>query len=444
MKKFNQPAVYCFLFILFAGAIPAEAQVLKKLKKAAERTVERKLEEKTVRETSKVMDSVLNPGSGKTNGSNDRNRPSATGSQQGIGNQNADNSGMADNEAAGSPESAKQAMKIYSASDWVAGKNLFLFDDFSSDEIGDFPKLWNTNSTGEIVTHSDSEYKWLKLYDDGTYQPDLPRKLPEDFTIEFDLKGWGLDEETAFSSYFTIYLTDGARPLAQGRSYVQTTFPAYQRNRRDLNVYAYIDGQRQASGNLSFDIRKKMAEGTHFSISVKGQRFRLYMDGEKMIDYPRAIQPGTIQGLLFKTAGLRNGKDHLLITNLRIAEGLPGSSEKLFTTGKFVTDAIQFDVNSSQLKPESYPTLRQIANGLKSETEKKVLIVGHTDSDGEDAYNLDLSKKRAEAVKTILKEEFGISPDRMTTDGKGEAQPVAANDSPLNKAKNRRTEFILQ
>ena len=69
-------------------------------------------------------------------------------------------------------------------------------------------------------------------------------------------------------------------------------------------------------------------------------------------------------------------------------------------------------------------------------------LLGHTDSDGDDASNLDLSKRRAEAVKNALEKEFSIDGSRMQTDGKGETQPVDKNNTVTGKANNRRVEFI--
>ena len=72
----------------------------------------------------------------------------------------------------------------------------------------------------------------------------------------------------------------------------------------------------------------------------------------------------------------------------------------------------------------------------------KVKIVGHTDADGSDAANLELSKKRAASVKAALSKEFNIDENRMETDGKGESEPIDKNDNPAGKANNRRVEFI--
>ena len=109
-----------------------------------------------------------------------------------------------------------------------------------------------------------------------------------------------------------------------------------------------------------------------------------------------------------------------------------------------MTYGITFDVNKADIKPESYGTLKSIADVLTENPGVKVKITGHTDSDGDDARNLDLSKRRAESVKNELNAKFGIDASRLTTEGAGETKPVAPNDTPENKAKNRRVEFLKQ
>jgi OmpA-OmpF porin, OOP family len=121
---------------------------------------------------------------------------------------------------------------------------------------------------------------------------------------------------------------------------------------------------------------------------------------------------------------------------------LPDMRNKLLTDGKLVTYGIYFDTNSDKVKPESYGTLKGIATVLNENPAVKVKIFGHTDSDGNDAANLDLSKRRANAVKVELSKNFAVDASRIETDGKGETAPVAANDNPTNKALNRRVEFI--
>ena len=101
-----------------------------------------------------------------------------------------------------------------------------------------------------------------------------------------------------------------------------------------------------------------------------------------------------------------------------------------------------FDSGKDIVKPESYGSVREIANVLNENPAVRIKVIGHTDSDGDDALNLDLSKRRAANVKQYLISEFKIDGSRIETDGKGESAPIADNNSPENKAKNRRVEFI--
>ena len=112
------------------------------------------------------------------------------------------------------------------------------------------------------------------------------------------------------------------------------------------------------------------------------------------------------------------------------------------TEGKLVSYGIYFDVNKDLVKPESYGTLKEIANTLMENPAVRINITGHTDADGADDANLDLSKRRADAVKNELTKSFRIDAARIETTGKGETQPVAPNNSAANKALNRRVEFI--
>ena len=98
---------------------------------------------------------------------------------------------------------------------------------------------------------------------------------------------------------------------------------------------------------------------------------------------------------------------------------------KLMTEGKLVTQGILFDVNSDKIKSESFGTLKEISQVLKDNPAVKVKITGHTDSDGDDKSNLDLSKRRSASVKNSLNKDFGIDASRMETDGKGEGEPAA-------------------
>jgi outer membrane protein OmpA-like peptidoglycan-associated protein len=166
---------------------------------------------------------------------------------------------------------------------------------------------------------------------------------------------------------------------------------------------------------------------------------RIYLDEKKVIDAPRIMPAGYKYNILRFENG---GEFKPYIANFRVAAGLPDTRNKLITEGRLVSYGIYFDVNKDVVKPESYGTLKEIAAALKENPTVKIKIYGHTDADGADAANLDLSKRRAAAVKNELVQSFDIDAGRIETDGKGEAQPVAPNDTQVNKALNRRVEFI--
>ena len=103
---------------------------------------------------------------------------------------------------------------------------------------------------------------------------------------------------------------------------------------------------------------------------------------------------------------------------------------------------IYFDYDKATLRPESIEELERVLRFLQENTTLRVEISGHTDSDGSELYNLRLSQARAQAVVDYLVSR-GISPDRLVARGYGESRPVAPNDTPENKQKNRRTELKI-
>ncbi|QNK62651.1 OmpA family protein [Pedobacter sp. PAMC26386] len=101
-------------------------------------------------------------------------------------------------------------------------------------------------------------------------------------------------------------------------------------------------------------------------------------------------------------------------------------------------ETIQFEFNSSVLKTESYPTLDKLSSVLK-ENNGKALVKGYASSEGTAAYNLKLSKDRANSVKTYLVNS-GVSASKVATKGLGEANPIASNDTEEGRIQNRRVE----
>jgi flagellar motor protein MotB len=109
-----------------------------------------------------------------------------------------------------------------------------------------------------------------------------------------------------------------------------------------------------------------------------------------------------------------------------------------------ITYGIYFDFNKDTIKPESDPVLKQIVQALADHPDWKLTVNGHTDNIGGDAYNLDLSKRRAAAVKQTLVSRFHIAPDRLSTNGFGESGAIDTNDTLEGRARNRRVELTRE
>lgn len=120
-----------------------------------------------------------------------------------------------------------------------------------------------------------------------------------------------------------------------------------------------------------------------------------------------------------------------------------GAMAKSITASGHVTlYGIQFDFDKADIKPESRPTLDEIAKFLKSNSDVALVVTGHTDGKGGFDYNVDLSKRRAQAVAADLAQHYGISAARLTPFGAGMSSPIASNDDDAGRAKNRRVELV--
>jgi OOP family OmpA-OmpF porin len=111
-------------------------------------------------------------------------------------------------------------------------------------------------------------------------------------------------------------------------------------------------------------------------------------------------------------------------------------------TGHVAIYGIYFDTDKADIKPESEPTLKAIAQMLKDKPSLKVYVVGHTDSTGNLDHNMDLSNRRAQSVMNALVSKYGIDASRLKAKGVGPLCPVASNSSEEGRGKNRRVELV--
>lgn len=423
--------------VLTGLTLNAECQIKVDFKKKVENAVNRRANQRTDQAINKGLDAV--EGAVKEDMKKDNAGPVEKKSQdsQSAGQKEPDP------ENGNQPADQPASLTSYSKYDFIPGEKIIFFDDFSQDAVGDFPALWNTNGTAEVVTNSLYPGKWMKYVNKaGTIWTDALLGLPENYTIEFDIvpvageqkrmAGWGLRLMEAKNPK----AWDGGSAPGKGGFLFRVEYFGRPGFSTWLNSPECLMSKLSGFNEIA-EVKEKMDQKYHIALWVQKTRVRLYQDQDKLFDIPRAFPAGCV-----KPDRLRFEDGAALISNVRIAVGAPDMRNKLITEGRLVSYGIYFDVNKDIVKPESYGTLKEIADVLTGNPDIKVKIVGHTDSDGADAANLDLSKRRGASVKNELVKTFGIDGARIESDGSGESQPVAQNDTPANKALNRRVEFI--
>ena len=438
MKKIQLFSIAIVISLLSFNCLETHAQLLKRLKQraaeAAEETLMRKSEDKAAEETEKAFDSLFNKDWGKKQVKH----------EQGYEGEDEEMSETFTEEEESDYsvfETTESEMLVYQKFDFIPGEKILLYDDFSEDQIGDFPSKWDTNGSGELVTLSDSDEKWMKMMNQSTYIPMLEGDLPEEFTMEFDVLALGVDQKTTSIARFKIQMDEESMYRdGRNRAFVSIPFALYV----DAGIFInnFIEGKNMINNSIQADVRDHLSDVMHWSVAVNKRRFRLWINEEKVVDVPRLIPDNKIAAAKISIAHFRDGKEDILIRNLKIAEGGIDLRHQLVSEGKFSTSGILFDVNSATIKPESYPVAKDIANVLNENPGISIKVVGHTDADGDEEENLTLSKKRAYAVKELLVNEFSVEIGRIDIDGKGEMEPVDTNTTATGKANNRRVEFI--
>lgn len=432
--------IVLILALSIASTQTINAQFLDKIKKKTEQKVKSEGEKRVQDKINKGVEKVYDETEKQLEGAGDENKTDQSDNESKEQNQNNktgnDQEVNSDNEPQEDPKFVANTQY-----DFVPGDKVILFDDFSQDAVGDFPALWTGNSAGEINTINLAPGNWFNLNStDGNYFYLNDINFPKNFIIEFDI----------------VPKTKGGRIAAGLLLYGESKRKEMDNNplpgnggimisieKQNWNTWGYKVGESEKITGKS-DVNPVVAEKVnHVIIWVQGRRVRIYHQQAKVLDIPTNLYADVkLSRLCFRLS--RGASSGSYISNLRITDAAPDMRSKLITEGKLISYGIYFDVNKDVVKSESYGTIKEIAKVLTDNPNVKIKIVGHTDSDGDDKSNLDLSKRRAASVKTVLVNEFSIDGARIETDGKGESEPIARNDSVVNKALNRRVEFIKQ
>ena len=352
---------------LCIAAFFAESQILKKVTDRAKNRAENNANNKVNNTVDKTVDDAMNPNTNKEKKTDTLKKE----------------------EELSKSENAPASFKAYSKYDFVPGEKVIGFEDFSTGNIGDFPAGWNTNGAGEIVTVEGKQGRWLWITKPGCILPEFTDKYPEDFTLEFDL-------------LHGIPFGGGSFQFAMAELLNFDNLQSWNTSPHTFRLGLYITSTGQKEGTVSTEIRKNSTtlsanqvptellsdkyNPVHVSIWRQKERVRVYVNQEKLWDIPKAIAADAkLNALFFPISMQQKPLFTFYIGNLRLAVGAPDTRKKMLEQNKWVTHGILFDVNSATIKPESYGTLKEMANVLKEYADLKVKIVGHTDADGNDA-----------------------------------------------------------
>jgi outer membrane protein OmpA-like peptidoglycan-associated protein len=316
---------------------------------------------------------------------------------------------------AAAPQGSTDVASVSTKFDYVPGDKVLFFDDFTQDELGEFPARWKLE-IGTLEVAEMSGQRWLRCTSvDGTIAMKAPAMptLPEYWTLEFD-----------------FYC-----PEAQGNV---LTVSGLQGDSEIWNAVYTGPTATFQTGTIQSDTPIEggavWGKPHHVMLMARGPALKVYVDRQRVASVPEvAGAPDKLQVRLWADTGP-------MITNVRFAEGNKPVADP-FANGALVTYGIYFDSGSDVVKAESAPVLRQIAAYMEKNTAVKVQIVGHTDSQGTKDGNLDLSKRRAASVAGVLSAQFKITADRFQTDGQGDTKPISSNGTAEGRAANRRVEF---
>ncbi len=403
------------LLVISGAATPAEAQFGRKLKDALKQNAENKAVQKAVEKEDKAIDAAT------TGGTDSAKADSAKADSAKADSAKADPAappaaaGAAPASAPGAdtPESLKPGEGAWANYDFKPGERVLYADDFTADEVGDFPKRMEFKEGAlEIVEWQGARY--LRATSDSKFYLTLPEVLPERFTMEFDY--------TIPAGEVWISFGNENKRIEFGGDGTTTVY------NQDTKI--------TANGQVADNERGKLRKGR---VLADGKYVKVYVDDTRVLNVPNA-DLGRADKILFYTDA--DVKTPSLFGNFRVAAGGKKLYDAIAAKGRVATQGIYFDTGSDRIRPESTPTLKEIGAMLKDHPELKLTIEGHTDNVGSAASNQALSEKRAAAVRQFLIDSYQVDAARLQAKGLGQSRPAGSNDTPEGRQNNRRVELV--
>lgn len=418
--------LFIAIAFLFIGS-NVQAQFWKKItksaEKAAERAVIRKTAEKVNKETERAMDTIFEGGSKKRKRSKGNKK-----SKEIAVNNNPEIVDSQEEEA----ETRRPELKTWSKYNFVPGDKIIFEDNLTTEENGEFPSRWDL-SQGSAENARMGDENIINFENRSIITPlmETEKYLPEVFTIEFD--AYFNDVYSSWQSY-DLRFWQGVQHVSEGKD----VFHPIQVFKDGATTHTRVQGNAKKYDAHDEGVGKTIG-WKHIAISFNKRSLKVFVDEYRALNIPNyQFKPQIVSIASY----MHNpGGKTMAIKNIRIAEGGKKLYDRVMADGKFVTRGILFDVNKATIKMESSGTINEVAKMMQEHMDLKFRIEGHTDSDGDETHNLELSESLAADVKKALADQ-GIDGSRLEVKGMGESLPVADNGSPEDKANNRRVEFI--
>lgn len=303
--------------------------------------------------------------------------------------------------------------------DFKPGDRVLFYDDFSGDEVGDFPRrLELVQGNMEVAEWRGGRY--LRSTGFGEIAIPLPEVLPARFTVEMDIYNGG--RMNAWGEATVRFVErPGADNAVVKENWTRTGVLATGQN-------ALTDVGQEKFKDKFVPLR----------IMADGKYVKVYMGDKRVANLPNA-ELGRAKKIWIEIPG--SDESPAYVGPIRIAAGGKKLYDALSATGRVATQGILFDTGSDNIRAESTPTLKEMVAMLTDHPDLSLTIEGHTDNAGDAQANLALSARRAEAVKAYLVSK-GIDADRLATKGFGATKPAAPNTTAEGRQQNRRVELV--
>jgi outer membrane protein OmpA-like peptidoglycan-associated protein len=426
-------AVIALLFLLSQEARPQKVKVNVK-EKVVEET-----DNRANRKTDEVIDAgfdKIEEGIGNIFKKKDKKSSKVTESEKEKVDPEADEQGAPENRGSASENNRQQMIVKWNKYDFVPGDKLIFEDNQENEQNGEFPSRWDHAGGGSVenVLFAETPVIWFK--DEDTWIVPFmkdPEKdyMPDIFTVEFD--AWFENEE--YCQYYLEWYD------MKNQDDIGYELRKLQIRPNEVSIYgvgeAFYPGE-----SYEYNIEDDKSFWRHIAISFNKRALKVYFDDARVLNIPNVNANPTgisISGGAFNTAGIEG--INRFIKNIRIAEGGVRLYDKFLSEGRIIVNGIRFDVSKATIKPESMGVINEIVKLMKDHPEINFSVEGHTDSDGEAAFNQNLSERRADAVVAEMV-MLGIDKLRLTSKGFGESVPIDTNNTPEGKANNRRVEFV--